>query len=66
MSAGKRMLMLKLDDVLGLLDYLGCSGEIKNAVSKLPSWPAPNPGERDGRNIMGQTEDEFWEMVDST
>lgn len=37
---------------------------IKEAIEKIPSFPAPNPEMRDGRNIMGQTEDEFWDLVD--
>lgn len=52
--------MIKRDDVLALLERGGTIDDIR----KLPSWPAPNPEGRDGRNIMGQTEDEFWDMVD--
>lgn len=38
--------------------------DVAAEIEKLFSFPAPNPQEKDGRNIMGQTEDEFWGAVD--
>lgn len=38
--------------------------EVEAEVRALFSFPAPNPEMRDGRNIMGQTNDEFWDAVD--
>src|SRR5439155_24729009 len=38
---------------------------LRDEIEKLPSFPAPNPDELYGRNVMGQTEDEFWDAVDT-
>lgn len=38
--------------------------DIRRAVERLPYFPAPNPDMKDGRNALGQTEDEFWGRVD--
>ncbi len=40
--------------------------EVEAEVRTLFSFPAPNPKMLDGRNVMGQTEDEFWDAVDKT
>ena len=54
--------MIKRDDVLRILDV---NADLRKLVAALPAWPAPNPNELGGRNIMGQTEAEFWDLVDS-
>lgn len=38
---------------------------LEKEIEAMFSFPAPNPTEADGRNIMGQTEDEFWAAVES-
>lgn len=38
--------------------------EVEAEVRALFSFPAPNPQMLDGKNIMGQTEDEFWDAVE--
>lgn len=38
--------------------------EVEAEVMSLFSFPAPNPQGLAGRNIMGQTEDEFWDAVE--
>jgi hypothetical protein len=39
--------------------------DLVSAISLLFSFPAPNPEwMTNNRNIMGQTEDEFWDKVD--
>lgn len=35
------------------------------AVYAIPSFPAPNPNQEYDRNVMGQTEDEFWAAADA-
>lgn len=37
---------------------------LRSQIESLPSFPAPNPTGEYDRNIMGQTEDEFWAAVD--
>lgn len=37
---------------------------IREAICALPNFPAPNPAEAGGRNVMGQTEEEFWSAAD--
>lgn len=54
------------EDVLALLkDHAVWAGTIKD-VEQLPSFPAPNPNwQNSDRNVMGQTEEEFWAKVES-
>jgi hypothetical protein len=52
------------EHVLYILEAHGCPELTKEAVRRLPSFPAPNPEELGGRNVMGQTEDEFWDAVE--
>ncbi len=68
------VLMVKRDSVIDLLhsyiagpkgkEWEECCRHIIDSVGKLPYWPASNPEERDDRNLMGQTEEEFWDLVD--
>jgi hypothetical protein len=55
------------EQVIATIKEFGCaegSGEILRRVEALFFFPAPNPSEKDGKNIMGQTEDEFWAAID--
>lgn len=38
--------------------------DVQRAIESVPSFPAPNPNELGGKNVMGQTEDEFWALVE--
>lgn len=38
--------------------------DARRAVEQLPFFPAPNPEMKDGRNALGQTEAEFWNVVE--
>ena len=57
------MNMICREHVIVLVKQFG-SEELLRKIEKLPSFPVPNPSEENGRNIMGQTEKEFWELVD--
>lgn len=37
---------------------------LHRAMSALFSFPAPNPEMKDGRNALGQTEEQFWDGVE--
>lgn len=50
--------------VVKQFDWSRGQSELVRLVESLFSFPAPNPKERYGRNVMGQTEDEFWAAVD--
>lgn len=40
--------------------------ELRKRIESLPSFPAPNPNwQNSDRNVMGQTEEEFWAKVES-
>ncbi len=58
------------EDVLKILSgYAGTGHPLAVAalelVAALPSFPDPNPDwKHNDRNVMGQTEEEFWEKVD--
>jgi hypothetical protein len=52
------------EEVLALLKQHNASDDLQKAVADLFSFPAPNPTMKDGRNVMGQTVDEFWDAVD--
>jgi hypothetical protein len=39
--------------------------ELTRELESLFSFPAPNPTHVGGRNVMGQTEEEFWDAVDA-
>lgn len=57
------MNFISLEDVLAILDRFP-DADIRIAVQRLPYFPAPNPDMKDGRNALGQTEDEFWNLAD--
>lgn len=38
--------------------------DIQREVETLFSFPAPNPEMRGDRNVMGQTEEQFWDAVE--
>lgn len=44
--------------------YGAAPPELLQRIEGIPSFPAPNPDESDGRNIMGQTDEEFWGQVE--
>lgn len=52
------------ESVLDVLKKNKASQDIVNAVSCIAMFPAPNPDMVGGRNIMNQTEDEFWAAID--
>lgn len=52
------------DSVLFVLRQEGVPQTVITKIASLPSFPAPNPDECAGRNIMGQTEEEFWDLVE--
>lgn len=37
---------------------------VTQAIEALPCFPAPNPTESGGKNVLGQTHDEFWDEVE--
>lgn len=58
------MNFISREQVLEILKRHGAA-DIQREVEALFSFPAPNPDWRNtDRNIMGQTEDEFWAAVD--
>ncbi len=58
------MNFISREQVLAILDQHGATA-IKAEVEKLFSFPAPNPDwTKNNRNVMGQTEDEFWAAVE--
>lgn len=63
------MNFISRERVLLALDKIGAEkGNWEAAadlIRGLPSFPAPNPEMKDGRNIMGQTEDQFWALVEA-
>ncbi len=48
--------------VLEVLDTFDLPPLLRHRIEKLPYFPAPNPDGNDGKNVMGQTEDEFWSL----
>lgn len=59
------MNFISREQVLDLLKRHRADKALVDAVSRLFSFPAPNPEWRNSdRNIMGQTEKEFWDKVD--
>lgn len=59
------MNFISREDVIAIVKEFGaCQAETLRRVERLFSFPAPNPDERYDRNVMGQTEDEFWDAVD--
>lgn len=59
------MNFISRDDVIAIVKEFGaCQAETLRRVKGIPSFPAPNPDGKDGRNVMGQTNDEFWEAVE--
>jgi hypothetical protein len=61
------MNFISREQVIAIIKEFGWaegSGEILRRVEALFSFPAPNPDGKDGRNVMGQTEDEFWAAVE--
>ncbi len=58
------MNFISLEQVIAILEKYG-SPESLQRVKSLFSFPAPNPTEAGGRNVMGQTEDEFWNAVEA-
>lgn len=53
------------EDVLALAKlFVGPHSDLIVRIEALPMFPAPNPDEKDGRNVMGQTEDQFWNAVE--
>ena len=59
------MNFISREQVLELLKYHKASIELTKAIEVLFSFPAPNPNWRNNdRNVMGQTEEEFWDAVD--
>jgi len=57
------VMFISREQVLAIVSRLG-TAEAKMEIEKLWAFPAPNPQGLDGRNIMGQTEEEFWDAVD--
>ena len=49
--------------VIAILKECGTHEALKR-VEALFSFPALNPKGEGGRNILGQTEDEFWDAVE--
>jgi hypothetical protein len=53
------------EQVLEILKAHDASPELTKAISDLFCFPAPNPEwRRTDRNVMGQTEEEFWALLD--
>lgn len=53
------------ETVLEILEQHEAGSVLTSHIKAIPSFPAPNPQELNGRNVMGQTEDEFWRLVDA-
>lgn len=58
------MNFISREQVIAILEEHGSAMSLK-LVKSLFSFPAPNPTEADGKNVMGQTEEEFWDAVDA-
>lgn len=53
------------EEVLDIIRTSTEVAQIEERVSRLFSFPAPNPDwQHTDRNIMGQTEEEFWDAVE--
>ena len=64
------MNFISREDVLAIIDEMDDPSHIalRAKIAGLFSFPAPNPDWRSGneRNVMGQTEEEFWAKVDAS
>ncbi len=49
--------------VLEICERLGAD-DVRKEVMTLFSFPAPNPGGEGETNLMGQTQEEFWDNVE--
>lgn len=63
------MNFISREEVIAIIDSYAADdlavGEIKAKVEALFAFPAPNPNwTRNNRNVMGQTEDQFWAAVE--
>lgn len=66
------MNFISREEVLAILDaYYGpdntrrTANFIRDEIEKLYAFPAPNPNWKNtNRNVMGQTEDQFWAAVE--
>jgi len=60
------MNFISREQVIAIVNECGdCKEETMQRVKSLFSFPAPNPNwQHSDKNIMGQTEDEFWAAVD--
>lgn len=64
------MNFISRESVLALLDeyhHGGAMTMLRAQIERLPSFPSPNPDWEWGiadRNVMGQTENQFWDAVD--
>jgi hypothetical protein len=60
------MNFISRDDVLAILSARGSAvDDIRREIEALPMFPAPNPDASNNRNVMGQTQEEFWAAVDA-
>lgn len=57
------MYFVSREQVLAILQRHKATN-IQKEVESLFCFPASNPEQHDDRNILGQTEDEFWDAVD--
>ncbi len=69
----KQILMVRRADVLDVLDrarksrpeHDGVLRVLEQMLRQLPYHYAPNPDEGGNRNIMGQSEEQFWALVEA-
>lgn len=58
------MNFISREAVLAILRRAISVATAREAIEALPFFPAPNPTESGGGNVLGQTDEEFWEGVE--